>query len=278
MSRLTVKKTYKLFIGGKFPRSESGRTLTLADGKGGFVANISRASRKDFRNAVEAAEKAQAAWAGTTAYLKGQILYRVAEVLEGRAGQFVAELKEQGWTKARAEKEVEAAIDLWVHYAGWSDKYSAVFSSVNPVAGPHVNFSVPEPVGVVAGIVNNKGGLLALSACLAPLIVGGNSVVVLASEKAPLSAISLAEVLATSDVPGGVVNILTGQRAELLSEMAKHMAVKGLWLPEASDEERKTAGELAAENLKRVSFAEETGPERIMDFQEIKTTWHPVGV
>jgi acyl-CoA reductase-like NAD-dependent aldehyde dehydrogenase len=282
MSRLEVRKTYKLYIGGKFPRTESGRTYELVDRKGGIIANICRGSRKDFRNAVVAARKAQPGWAGTTAYLKGQILYRVAEVLEGRSAQFVEELVAQGATTAAARKEVEATIDLLVHYAGWSDKYQAVFSSVNPVAGPHFNFSRPESTGVVAVVAPSKSGLLGLASVIAPAIVGGNTVVLLASEGKPLSAVSLAEVLATSDVPGGVVNILTGHREELLKQMASHMDVNAIILCSPETEERKLVQLEASHNVKRVLLREDgpldLSPYHVMDLQEIKTTWHPVGV
>jgi acyl-CoA reductase-like NAD-dependent aldehyde dehydrogenase len=282
MSRLEVRKTYKLYIGGKFPRTESGRTYELVGRKGGIIANICRGSRKDFRNAVVAARKAQPGWAGTTAYLKGQILYRVAEVLEGRSAQFVEELVAQGATTAAARKEVEATIDLLVHYAGWSDKYQAVFSSVNPVAGPHFNFSRPESTGVVAVVAPSKSGLLGLASVIAPAIVGGNTVVLLASEGKPLSAVSLAEVLATSDVPGGVVNILTGHREELLKQMASHMDVNAIILCSPEAEERKLVQLEASHNVKRVLLREDgpldLSPYHVMDLQEIKTTWHPVGV
>ena len=282
MSRLEVRKTYKLYIGGKFPRTESGRTYELVDRKGGIIANICRGSRKDFRNAVVAARKAQPGWAGTTAYLKGQILYRVAEVLEGRSAQFVEELVAQGVTTAAARKEVEATIDLLVHYAGWSDKYQAVFSSVNPVAGPHFNFSRPESTGVVAVVAPSKSGLLGLASVIAPAIVGGNTVVLLASEGKPLSAVSLAEVLATSDLPGGVVNILTGHREELLKQMASHMDVNAIILCSPEAEERKLVQLEGSHNVKRVLLREDgpldLSPYHVMDLQEIKTTWHPVGV
>ena len=227
-SRLGIKKTYKLFIGGKFPRTESGRFIEFADGNGEFLANVSWGSKKDLRNAVVAARSAQCGWAGASAYLKGQILYRIAEVLDGRSTQFVEELVAQGMEEAAAAKEVGDAVDLLVHYAGWSDKYSALFSTVNPVASSHFNFSVPEPMGVVGIIAPNRSGLLGLVSVLAPAIVGGNSVVLLAAEKYPLTAISFGEVLATSDVPGGVVNILTGKRNELQVPFASHMDVNGV--------------------------------------------------
>lgn len=281
-SRLGIKKTYKLFIGGKFPRTESGRFLEFSDADGQFLANVSWGSPKDLRNAVVAARAAQDSWASASAYLKGQILYRIAEILDGRSGQFADELVAQGMTAAAAADEVGEAIDLLVHYAGWSDKYSALFSSVNPVASAHFNFSVPEPMGVIGLIAPKRSGLLGLVSVLAPAIVGGNTVVLLGSEKYPLTAISLGEVLATSDVPGGVVNILTGKREELLKGFASHMDINGLVL--CSDEKAAIkAVELeAAENLKRVvrqgDQALAASPYHILDLQETKTTWHPVGV
>lgn len=282
MNRLEIRKTYKLYIGGKFPRTESGRTYGLQDRKGEVIANVCRGSRKDFRNAVVAARKAQPGWASATAYLKGQILYRIAEVLEGRSEQFVEELKLQGVSLAAARKEVTAAIDLFVHYAGWSDKYQAVYSSVNPVAGAQFNFSRPESTGVVAVVAPEGSGLLGLASVIAPAIVGGNTVVVLASEGKALSAISFAEVLATSDVPGGVVNILTGHRDELLKQMASHMDVNAMVLCSDDAEERKLVQLEAANNVKRVVLHEDApldlSPRHVMDLQEIKTTWHPVGI
>ncbi len=279
MSNLSIPKTYKLFIGGKFPRTESGRILEIRGAKGAFLANASRASRKDFRNAVVVSRKAAGAWAKSTAYLKGQILYRIAEVLAGRSSQFEAELTAQG--SSNAEADVAGAIALLVHYAGWSDKYQALFSSVNPVASPHFNFSVPEPTGVVSTVAPADGSLTGLVSVMAPVLVGGNSQVILTSGKI-LSAISFAEVLATSDVPAGVVNILTGMRDELVPEFAKHMDVNALLLCSDDDAEKKAVELEAAENLKRVSLqadkALSPSPYHILDFQEIKTTWHPVGV
>ena len=213
--RLAVAKTYKIYIGGKFPRTESARYYPLEDKKGNVIANICRGSRKDFRNAMVAARSAQAGWAKASAYLRGQILYRIAEMLEGRREQFVAELRLQGVAARAAEKEVDASIDRLVYFAGWADKYQQVFSSVNPVSSAHFNFSVLEPTGVVAILAPENSGLLGLVSNIAPAIVGGNSCVVLASESQPLCAVSFAEVLHASDVPGGVVNILTGYRSEL---------------------------------------------------------------
>ncbi|NNM30159.1 MAG: aldehyde dehydrogenase family protein [Akkermansiaceae bacterium] len=282
MSRITVSKTYKLYIGGKFPRTESGRYYKLKGRSGKLLADVSRGSRKDLREAVVAARKALPGWANATAYLRGQILYRVAEMLEGRASQFVDELVAQGSTSAAARKEVTAAVDLWVHYAGWSDKFQAVFSSVNPVASPHFNFSRPEETGVVGTIAPESSGLLGLSSVLAPIMVGGNSAVVLASRKRPLCAITLAEVLNSSDVPGGVVNLLTGFADELLPHMAGHMDVNSILLCSEDAKACKAARELASENVKRVVLRDdaplEEDPYEILAFQEIKTTWHPVGV
>ncbi|WP_411846729.1 aldehyde dehydrogenase family protein [Roseibacillus persicicus] len=282
MSRLGIKKTYKLFIGGKFPRTESGRFIEFNDSKGDFLANVSWGSKKDLRNAIVAARSAQTGWADASAYLKGQILYRIAEVLDGRSEQFVSELVAQGLTAEAAGEEVAEAIDLLVHYAGWSDKYSALFSSVNPVASSHFNFSVPEPTGVVGLIAPTKGGLLGLVSVLAPAIVGGNTVVLLASEKFPLTAISFAEVLATSDVPGGVVNILTGKRDELQVPFASHMDVNAVVLCSGDKTAKKAVDLEAAENLKRVvnhpDRPLEASPYHILDLQETKTTWHPIGV
>ena len=280
--RLTVNKTYKLFIGGKFPRTESGRYYELRGRREVLLANASRASRKDLRNAVVAARKAFPGWAGATAFLRGQVLYRIAELLEGRAPQFEEELRAQGAPPAAAKKEVAAAVELFVHYAGWSDKYQALFSSVNPVGSPHFNFSMPEPTGVVAAVVPGRTGLLGLSSALAPILVGGNAGVLLASHEKPLCAITLAEVLNSSDIPGGVVNILTGFRDELLPHLAGHMDINALLLCSDQQSEQKLAQEAAAENVKRVALhpdepLKET-PYHILDFQETKTTWHPVGV
>lgn len=278
---MTIKKTYKLFIGGKFPRTESGRVLDVRGKDGELLANASWASRKDFREAVVVARKASCGWAKASAYLKGQILYRIAEMLEGRRAQFVSELVVHGLPASKAEKDVSAAIDLLVHYAGWSDKYQALFSTVNPVASSHFNFSAPGPTGVVGIIAPKRGSLPELVSALAPVIVGGNTAVILAGENA-LTAISFAEVLATSDVPAGVVNILTGLRSELIPEFAKHMDVNAVLLCSNDQEEKKIIDLESAENLKRVSHQKDAplkeSPYHILDFQEIKTTWHPIGV
>lgn len=280
--RNTVKKTYKLFIGGKFPRSESGRTYRLVNGEGDVICNVSQASKKDFRNAVVAARAAVAGWEGTAAFLKSQIIYRIAEMLESRFVQFVQELTAEGVSPEEAAREVKEAIDLVVHYAGWADKYQALFSTVNPVSSPHFSFSTLEPTGVVSIAAPEESSLLGILSAVLPVIVGGNTCVVLASNMMPVSAITLAEVLATSDVPAGVVNILTGVRSELLPSMASHMDVNALLVCSVEFEERKLARELAADNLKHVVLRDDDAirqsPYHILDFQEVKTTWHPIGV
>ena len=286
MSRLEINKTYKIFIGGKFPRTESGRYYPLYDKKENLIANLCLASRKDVRNAVVEARKAQGSWAAAAAMNRGQILYRLAEMLEGRTEQFVHEIKSQGASERKARKEVEAAIDRLVYYAGWSDKYQQVFSSVNPVASPHFNFSNPEPMGVVCLIAPEEQGLLGLVSVLAPVIVGGNTAVLLASQSQPLCAISFAEVVHTSDVPAGVVNILTGSRSELLPHMASHMDVNALVYSGSDEKEIEAIGELAAENVKRMVIFRKSdwfpevnqSPYFIEKTQEIKTTWHPVKI
>ncbi len=283
-ARLAVRKTYKLFIGGAFPRSESGRSYVVTDAKGRFVANASRASRKDARDAVAAARKALPGWLGRTAYNRGQILYRVAEMLEGRRDQFAAELRDAGRGKAQAGAEVDAAVDRWVWYAGWADKIAAVAGSANPVSGPFFNFSTPEPTGVVA-VVAPDSPLLGLVSAVAPAIVSGNTAVVVASEPAPLPAITLAEVLATSDLPAGVINILTGRRAELAPWLADHMDVNAIDLTGAAPEDVPDLESRAAGNLKRVlrpeggeDWSAEPGTGRMTAFLETKTVWHPMGV
>lgn len=282
MSRLSVNKTYKLYIGGNFPRTESGRYYELKGRKDVLLANVSLGSRKDVRNAVVAARGAFGGWAAAPAFLRGQILYRIAEMLEGRAEQFVEELRAQGSTPAAAKKEVAAAVDLFVHYAGWSDKFQALFSSVNPVSSPHFNFSVPEAAGVVAAAAPEGSGLLGLCSVVAPILVGGNSSVVLASHHKPLCSITVAEVFNSSDLPGGVINVLTGRRDELLSHLSGHMDVNALLLCSDEAGEQKLVQEQAVENVKRVALHSDAplgeSPYHILDFQEIKTTWHPVGV
>ena len=286
MNRLDINKTYKLYIGGKFPRSESGRYYPINDSKGNLIANMCLASRKDFRNAVVVARKAQSSWANASALNKGQVLYRIAEMLEGRKEQFIAELITQDESSRNARKEVTAAIDRLVYFAGWSDKYQQVFSAVNPVSSSHFNFSILEPVGVVSIIGTEKSSLLGLVSVMAPAIVGGNAVIILASESKPLAAISFAEVLNSSDVPGGVVNILTGKKDELISHMASHMEVNAIVY--CGDEEKyiKIISELASNNVKRTIFykkdiwtnAECETPYLIEQLQEVKTTWHPTMV
>ncbi len=283
--RLDVMKTYKIYIDGKFPRTESGRYYPLQDSSGKTIANICRSSRKDFREAVVAARKAQAGWATKSAYNRGQIIYRIAEMLEGRRQQFIGELKEQGSTAAHAEKEVNLSIDRLVYYAGWCDKYQQVFSSVNPVESSHFNFSVPEPMGVVSMLAPETNGLLGLISVIIPAIAGGNTVVVLASASRPLNAVTFGEVLNSSDVPGGVVNILTGQRSELLSHFASHMDVNAIVYYGDDQAEILKVKQSASLNVKRVAVYKESDlaedksqhPYRIMDLQEIKTTWHPIG-
>ena len=284
-SRVPVAKTYKIFIGGKFPRTESGRYFALENADGDVIANICRGSRKDFRNSVVAARTAFAGWSAASAYLRGQILYRIAEMLEGRSDQFVAELVLQGESKRHAQKEVEASIDRLIYYAGWSDKYQQIFSSVNPVSSSHFNFSVLEPTGVVAVLAPDESGLLGLVSNIAPVIVGGNTCVVLASERTPLCAVSFAEVLHASDVPAGVVNILTGFREELTEHFASHMDVNAVVYCDGDSDDAKGIQEQAADNIKRVidrvdtEWSDESAqnPYLIKQTQETKTTWHPIG-
>ena len=277
--RLTVPKTYKLAIGGAFPRSESGRTYEVRTPKGAFLANAAKGSRKDARDAVVAARSAVKGWSGATAYNRGQVLYRVAEVLEGRRAQFIDEIAAQeGVSSAAAASQVDEAIDLWVWYAGWCDKYSQVAGSGNPVSGPYFNISVPEPTGVVAIVAPQGSSLLGLVEVVAPALVAGNTVVVIADQKHPLSAISLGEVLATSDVPGGVVNILTGSAAEITPWLASHADVNALDLTGAGALEWVDLEIAAAETLKRVTRPEPGLPgrslDRILSFVETKTVWH----
>lgn len=284
-TRIEVKKTFKLYINGSFPRSESGRYVKLKDGNGELIANVCRGSKKDFRDAVVAARKAQAGWSARSAYNTGQILYRIAETLEGRKAQFIETLRLQGMSATKAEYEVHESIDTFVYYAGWSDKYRQVYSSVNPVESSHFNFSFPEPTGVVSLFAPAGAGLLAMTALLAPAITGGNTVILFPGEKYPLAAIELAEVLHASDLPAGVVNIITGLAKELLSSFSNHMDVNAVVYAGDDNEQLKITGTNAALNVKRVvhySEKELTGegfrnPYRILDLQEIKTTWHPVG-
>jgi acyl-CoA reductase-like NAD-dependent aldehyde dehydrogenase len=287
-ARLEVRKTYKLYVGGKFPRSESGRSYEVTGAKGDFLANAARASRKDVRDAVVAARGAQPGWAAATAYNRGQVLYRVAEIMEGRREQFVAEVAAaEGVTDKRAAAQVDAAIDRWVWYAGWSDKFQAVHSTANPVAGPYFDLSVPEPTGVVAALAPQGSSLLGLAAVVAPIVVSGNTVVVVASEQRPLPAVTLGEVLATSDVPGGVINILTGHTEELAPVLASHLDVNAIDLTGWAGRDVTDLEVAAAENVKRIVQAEAQepdfteppqGPRRIVAFCETKTVWHPKGL
>ena len=283
--RLAVAKTYKLYIGGAFPRSESGRSYAVHDHGGRFLANAAQASRKDVRDAVAAARKAFGGWSGATAYNRGQVLFRVAEMLEGRRDQFVAEVAAaQGLPAKRAAVEVDAAIDRWVWYAGWTDKIATVLGAANPVAGPYFCFTVPEPTGVVGVLAPQSSSLLGLVSVIAPVVCAGNTAVAVAAEDRPLPAVTLAEVLATSDLPGGVVNLLTGRTAELAPWLASHADVNALDLTGAPDPtalERTAAG-----TVKRVLRAPSTEPDwtaapdlrRIRRFVESKTVWHPMGI
>ncbi|KAB1140282.1 aldehyde dehydrogenase [Streptomyces luteolifulvus] len=290
--RLSVFKTYKLYIGGKFPRSESGRVYEVttatsaadAAGKGKWLANAPLSSRKDARDAVVAARKAFGGWSGATAYNRGQILYRIAEMLEGRREQFVREVADaEGLSKSKAAAQVDAAIDRWVWYAGWTDKIAQVVGGGNPVAGPFFNLSSPEPTGVVAVLAPQESSFLGLVSVVAPVIATGNTAVVIASEKSPLPALSLGEVLATSDLPGGVVNILSGRTAEIAAPLAAHQDVNAIDLAGADDVLAKELEIAAADNLKRVlrpqpvDYATTPGTERMTAFLETKTVWHPTG-
>jgi acyl-CoA reductase-like NAD-dependent aldehyde dehydrogenase len=282
-SRLPVRKTYKLYVGGEFPRSESGRAYPVADPSGEVVARAARASRKDVRDAVKAARGAFGGWAGKTAYNRGQVLYRVAELMEGRREQFEDEVGRSGSGDPR--REVDAAIDRWVWYAGWSDKIHQVMGNANPVAGPYFNFTVPEPTGVVGVVAPEEPPLLGLVSRLAPVVVSGNASVVLASERWPLPAVTLTEVLATSDVPGGVVNVLTGLKEELVPWLAGHMDVNAVDATGVPDEGMAEVETLAADNVKRVArstvsdlFADAAqSPYDVVAFMEMKTVWHPKG-
>lgn len=283
MSRIEVLKTYKIFIGGQFPRTESGRYYPLMNKKGENIANVSLSSRKDFRNAVVAARGAVLGWSGRAAFNRGQILYRIAEMLEGRKEQFVNEIVAQGETKKNAEAEVALSIDRLVYYAGWCDKYQQLFSAVNPVASSHFNFSVPEAMGVIAIVADEKTALLGLVSAIAPVIAGGNTCVVLASETKPLSSVTFAEVIATSDVPAGVINVLTGTSKELHTHFSSHMDVNAVIYCRDNAAEKKLIAENSSLNVKRVYFwnkdwkaADAESPYLILDTQEIKTTWHPV--
>lgn len=278
MARLDIKKTYKLYIGGAFPRTESGRYYKLENEKGDLVANLCKSSRKDFRNAAVAARKAQSSWANKTGYNRGQILYRIAEMLEGRAAQFVSELQSMGRSKESAASEVHDAIDAWVYYAGWCDKYQQLVSAVNPVASSHFNFTVPEPMGVIAQIAAPSARLLRLTQMIAPAIASGNTVVTLAAENWGHVAISLGEVIHSSDVPGGVINFLTGSEEELGTHFASHKDVNVLVVGEEDNPKLTEYKTLAADNVKRVFCPrQEDCLEAVSDLVEFKTTWHPVG-
>ncbi len=281
--RLEILKTYKIYIGGQFPRTESGRYYTPLDKKGQPLANVCLSSRKDVRNAVVAARKAFGSWSERSAFNRGQILYRIAEMLEGRRLQFVDELMKQGLTKITAEKEVDASIDRIVYYAGWCDKYNQIISSVNPVSSSHFNFSSCEPMGVVGVLADESTSLLGLVSMLMPVICGGNTAVVIASEKLPLCAVTFAEVLNSSDVPGGVVNILTGEWKEMYPTLASHMDVNALVYSDVSQDMKKALQLAGVDNLKRIidfssdwKKADAQGLHFVGDLQEIKTTWHPI--
>jgi acyl-CoA reductase-like NAD-dependent aldehyde dehydrogenase len=284
--RIDIQKTYKLFIGGKFPRTESGRYIKWMDKKESMVVNICRGSRKDFRNAMVSARGAVSGWSTRTAYNRAQILYRIGEMLEGRREQFMAELALQGLTKQQAKNEIDQSIDRLIYYAGWADKFQQVFSRVNPVSLPYFNFTIPESTGVVAAIAPDDSSLLGLVSIIAPVIAGGNSIVILASESFPLCSISFAEVLQTSDVPGGVVNILTGYRKELLEHFSSHMDVNAIIYCGDNTDDQKLVETNAALNVKHVilfpnqdwSKDQHESPYHILKCQETKTTWHPIGV
>ena len=284
MTRLEILKTYKIYIGGAFPRTESGRYYPLNDKAGKLIANMCLSSRKDFRNAVVAARGAFGGWSGRAAFNRAQILYRIAEMLETRKAQFIEELMLQGGNPKAAEAEVTLSIDRLVYYAGWCDKYQQLFGSINPVATSHFNFSVPEPTGVVSILAGQESSLISLVTAIAPVIAGGNTCVVLASETKPLCAVTFAEVLNSSDVPGGVVNILTGKVSELHSHFSNHMDVNATIYYGDDAAVIKTIQENATLNVKRVFIhnkansanAEAQGPYHILDTQEIKTTWHPI--
>ncbi|MGW1990994.1 aldehyde dehydrogenase family protein [Embleya sp. NPDC001921] len=288
--RLEVLKTYKLYVGGKFPRSESGRVYAVTDSKGRTLANAPRGSRKDARDAVVAARKAFPGWSGATAYNRGQILYRIAEMLEGRREQFATEVAAaEGIGRTKALASVDAAVDRWVWYAGWTDKLAQVAGGANPVAGPFANWSTPEPTGVVAVIASQRSSLLGLTSAVAPVIATGNTAVVLAAGASALPALSFAEVLAVSDLPGGVINILTGHPAEIAPTLASHQDVNAIDLtgvaPDAGVASARDLEIAAADNLKRVvrpeakepDWSADPGTGRMLAFTEIRTVWHPTG-
>jgi acyl-CoA reductase-like NAD-dependent aldehyde dehydrogenase len=279
MERLEILKTYKIYIGGQFPRTESGRYYDPKNAAGEPLANICLSSRKDLRNAVVAARKAFGGWSERAAFNRGQVIYRIAEMLEGRRSQFIEELTKQGKTKIQAEKEINETIDLVVYYCGWADKYQQIFSSVNPVASSHFNFSALEPTGVVGVLAPQDSSLFGLVSAILPIVVGGNTVVVLASEKLPLCAVTFAEVLNSSDVPGGIINILTGKESELLEHFGTHMDINAVLYASDSTENFHKLKELGTDNVKRVkrmNTKADVNPYQIVDFQEVKTTWHPI--
>ncbi len=280
MSRLDINKTYKLFIAGAFPRSESGRVYEIKGANKKFIANPAMASRKDLRDSVVAAKAAQSGWANATAFNRGQILYRIAEIMQGRSEQFVDEICAlEGVSNKAAKIQVAEAIDTWVWYSGWCDKLSSVTGSLNQVSGPFYNFTTPEPLGVVAIFAESKPSLLGVVRTLAPVLAGGNTAVLIASESYPLPAVTLSEVLATSDIPGGVVNILTGKTAELAPWVASHMEIDGVDVAGISKKQEEELKLVGADNLKRVfRFAPTNNPERILSFMEQKTVWHPIGL
>jgi acyl-CoA reductase-like NAD-dependent aldehyde dehydrogenase len=280
MSSLDVNKTYKLFIGGAFPRSESGRVYEIKGANKKFLANPALASRKDLRDAVVAAKSAQSGWANATAFNRGQILYRIAEIMQGRSEQFVEEICAlEGITTKAAKLQVAEAIDTWVWYSGWCDKLSSVSGSQNQVSGPFYNFTTPEALGVIALFAEGKPSLLGAVRTLAPVLAGGNSAILIASESYPLPAITLGEVIATSDVPGGVVNILTGKASELLPWVGSHMEIDGVDLAGLNKKQEDEIKLVGADNLKRIfRFAPGNHPERILSFMEHKTIWHPIGI
>ena len=282
---ININKTYKLYIDGKFPRTESGRYIKWIDPQKNMTINFCRGSRKDFRNAVVAARSAFKAWSGRSAYNRGQILYRIAEMLESRKEQFKSELILQGFTKKQSEKEVALSINRLVYYAGWADKYQQLFSRVNPVSSPYYNFSSPEPTGVVAVIAPDDSCLLGFLSVIVPAVVGGNTVVILASESYPLCGITFAEVLHSSDVPGGVINIMSGRRSELIEQFSSHMDVNAIIYCGVDPGHASMIEKNTALNVKRaINYADQNwinsnaqGPYHIMNSQEIKTTWHPIG-
>jgi acyl-CoA reductase-like NAD-dependent aldehyde dehydrogenase len=285
-TRLPVLKTYKIYVGGKFPRTESGRYYLLKSPAGEPLANVCQCSRKDFRDAVVAARAAQSSWGSRSAYNRGQILYRIAEMLEGRAAQFVDEMVQMGVEPLDARAEVNASVDRFLYYAGWCDKYQQVFSSVNPVSSSHFNFSMLEPTGIVSILAPQGTALIGLVSTIAPTIAGGNTAIALASRDLPLCAVTLGEVLATSDLPGGVVNLLTGERSELLEHFASHMDVNATVYCGDEIKDLAAVRTKAALNVKRVLAYDRAdwltpdaqSPYFILDTQEVKTTWHPVGI